>query len=288
MSGPVAALPMYDPPELAQANDALWAAISQRLQARGVEAPARLTRDRPLDDLWQDPRLLIAQTCGYPLATRLAGRVRLVATPSYQAEGCSGPFHRSAVIVRRDDRAAGLADLFDRRCVINSPDSNTGMNLLRGAVAPLARHGRFFGAVSVSGAHTASAEAVAAGEADVAAIDAVTWDQLRRFKPRLTDRLRVLTWTAASPGLPLITAKATSWATLRALRRALFDVASDPTLNEVRTTLRLTGFCQLPLSRYAAISRLGQQTKASGDQVDSTSAPRPGNTRPTLACRYSP
>jgi ABC-type phosphate/phosphonate transport system substrate-binding protein len=267
MSSPVAALPMYDPPELAQANDALWDAISQRLRARGVEAPSRLTRDRPLEDVWLDPNLLVAQACGYPLVTRLAGRVRLVATPSYQAEGCFGPFHRSAIIVRRDDHATGLADLFDRQCVINSADSNTGMNLLRAAVAPFARQGRFFGAISVSGAHTASAEAVAAGEADVAAIDAVVWDQLRRFKPRLTKTLRVLTWTAASPGLPLISARTTSWATLRTLRKALFDVASDPMLGDVRTALRLTGFCLLPRSRYHAISQSEQRSKPAGDQV---------------------
>ena len=282
----VAALPMYDLPELAQANDALWSAIAQRLQARGVEAPVELTRDRPLDELWLDPELLMAQTCGYPLVTRLAGRVCLLATPSYQAEGCSGPLHRSAIVVRRDDPATSLADLFNRRCVINSPDSNTGMNLLRAAVAPFAQRGRFFGDVSVSGAHSASAEAVARDEADVAAIDAVTWAHLRRFRPGVTDALRVLAWTAASPGLPLISARTTSRTILRTLRRVLFEVAADPALREARAELRLTGFCLLPRSKYQAITRLA--ASPGGAQRRSTSAPRPGNTRPTLASRYAP
>ena len=35
----VAALPMYDLPEIAAANDALWASIAASLRARGVEAP---------------------------------------------------------------------------------------------------------------------------------------------------------------------------------------------------------------------------------------------------------
>jgi ABC-type phosphate/phosphonate transport system substrate-binding protein len=268
---------------LARANDALWTAIAERLRASGLEAPDQLTRDRPLDDVWLDPSLLVAQTCGYPFVTRLAGRVRLVATPSYDAEGCAGPFHRSAIVVRRDDRATSLADLFGRRCVINSPDSNTGMNLLRAAVAPLARQGRFFGEISVSGAHSASAEAIAAGEADVAGIDAVTWEHLRRFRPALTDRLRVLSWTAASPGLPLISAWTTSQANLKLLRRALFDVAADTTLREARSALRLTGFCLLPRSRYRAIGQPIATPVA--DQLDRTSARSPGNTRPTLASR---
>lgn len=254
----VAALPMYDLPELAQANDALWAAVAERLQAHGVAAPSRLSRDRSLEELWLDPQLLMAQTCGQPLVTLLAGRVRLIATPSYQAERCAGPLHRSAIVVRRNDRATGLADLSDRRCVINSPDSNTGANLLSAAVAHLAAGRRFFRQVSVSGAHSASAEAVAADEADVAAIDAVTWGHLRRFRPGVTRALRVLTWTAPSPGLPLVSSRTTSRRVIRTLRRALFDVAADPALQEVRETLSLTGFCLTPLSRYKATIRPGR------------------------------
>ncbi len=44
----IAALPMYDLPELEAANDALWAAIAERLVAQGLEdTPDRLTRGGP-------------------------------------------------------------------------------------------------------------------------------------------------------------------------------------------------------------------------------------------------
>jgi hypothetical protein len=68
MSGgaPVAALPMYDGPQIAAANDALWASIAAHLRAHGVEAPERLARDRDFPALWRNPRLLFGQTCGYP------------------------------------------------------------------------------------------------------------------------------------------------------------------------------------------------------------------------------
>jgi len=106
-----AALPMYDFPQLTGATDALWSAIAARLTERGVAAPTALTRGVPLDDLWADPALLLAQTCGYPLVTTLAGRVTLVATPCYRADGCDGAWYRSAIVVRASDSASSLADL---------------------------------------------------------------------------------------------------------------------------------------------------------------------------------
>ncbi len=72
----IAILPMYDFPWTAAANDALWAAISARLDEAGIEAPKALTRGGDLDAHWRDPRLLLGQTCGYPYLTRLKDRSR--------------------------------------------------------------------------------------------------------------------------------------------------------------------------------------------------------------------
>ena len=69
---PIAALPMYDGPGTAQANDAIWAAIAVRLRERGVAAPERLTRGGDLASLWRSPSLVFGQTCGYPFCQRLA------------------------------------------------------------------------------------------------------------------------------------------------------------------------------------------------------------------------
>ena len=237
-----AALPMYDLPELAEANDELWAAIGRRLRDDGVAGvPERLSRDAPLTALWTDPNLLLTQACGYPLMTALAGQVRFVSTPSYGASGCKGPFHRSAVVVRVLDRAEALADFAGGRLALNDKTSGTGMNLLRALVAPLAGGRPFFSQIEITGSHLASAEAVAGGSADLAALDCVTWAHLRRLRPTLAAQLRVLTWSAESPGLPLITARHTDGATLSAIARALADA---------RRELLLEGFSDLPEARY--------------------------------------
>jgi ABC-type phosphate/phosphonate transport system substrate-binding protein len=250
----LAALPMYDLPDLAEANDELWSAISRYLRDDGVQSvPAALSRGLPLLALWTDPDLLLSQACGYPLMTALSGRVRVVSTPRYRAPGCKGPFHRSAVVVRATDRAEALADLAGRRLALNDETSGTGMNLLRALIAPLARRRPFFGQVEITGSHLASAEAVAGGSADLAALDCVTWAHLQRLRPGLAAQLRLLTWSAGSPGLPLITARNTDRATLAAIGRALGEVSRDPALAAARRELLLEGFSNLPPARYLSV-----------------------------------
>lgn len=255
----LAALPCYDAPGLRQANDALWAFIAGRLEDAGVpDTPRELTRGGDPETLWRNPRLLLAQACAYRLATRLEGKVRLVATPRYRSKGCDGPFHRSAVVVRSRDRAQGLADLHGRRCAVSDLVSNTAMNLLRAELAAPARGGTFFSAVTVTGSDAASAAAVADGKADLAAIDAVVLDQLQRFRPDLSRSLRVLHWTVRTPAPPMITAQGTSAAVHARLLLALEDAAHDPALREARGLLRLDGFNVLPASHYRAVLYLEQ------------------------------
>ncbi|GGF06359.1 phosphate ABC transporter substrate-binding protein [Aliidongia dinghuensis] len=259
MSGRVAGLPMYDFGHLAAANDVMWQAVAGKLEAAGLrDVPARLDRSLPLDRLWQDRGLLLAQTCGYPLMTSLLGRVRLVATPRYRAFGCDGPRHGSALIVHADDDTSDLAGLLGCRCAANQRHSNTGMNLLRATVADLANGRPFFQSVTWTGSHRASLAMVARGKADLAAIDVVTLAQLRRSEPELTAQVRVLGWTEATPGLPLITSAETDDETIELLRSALFDVASAPAHAALRDDLLLDGFELVPETAYRSILRLEQ------------------------------
>ena len=267
VASPIAALPMYDLPPLQDANDAIWAALRALLVAHGVEAPARLTRTANLDALWRAPQLLLAQTCGYPLVTSLRGAVQLVATPRYRAPGSDGPFHRSAIVVTATHEAERLADLRGSRVALNSFDSNTGMNLLRASVSEVAGGGPFFSEVQSTGSHLASLTAIAEGSADVAAIDNVTYAQIRRHHPDLAREVRFLQWTASTPGLPLITGRFTSPSTVRALRRALQAVATDPALVSARRELLLEGFSVLPARQYAEVLRLKHDAVARGYPV---------------------
>jgi ABC-type phosphate/phosphonate transport system substrate-binding protein len=80
---------------------------------------------------------------------------------------------------------------------------------------------------------------VAAGKADVTAVDCVTLAHLSRFEPGLIDQVRILDWTPSSPCLPFVTSHLTSTSTVRALRSALADVMTDASLSSMRETLLL-------------------------------------------------
>ncbi len=240
---------MYDPEGLRWANDALWLWIARRVEG----APRALTRDVDLWTHWREPTLLLSQTCGYPLMTGLRDHVWTVATPVYDAPGCEGAWHRAAILVRAGDPAQVMADLAGARLAMNDPLSNTGMNLPRAHVAPLARGAAFFGGVVVTGAHALSAAAVAAGEADVCAIDAVTWALIQRTRPSLAKDLRVLDWTPASPGLPLITARATTPPARAALLSVLRRAMAAPELSGARRALCLAGLVSLPERDYERV-----------------------------------
>lgn len=260
MSG-LASLGMYDPPWLRAANDALWAALGRRLRAEGVrEVPDRLERDRPLPAIWRDPRLLLGQTCGYPLVTALGEAVTVVGRPSYDLPGCRPGLHRSFVVVRADAPFRDLADLRGARAALNGRDSNTGMNLLRRALAPLARGGRFFGTVAETGAHLASLAAVAAGKADAAAVDCVTFGLAARHRPELTAGVRVLAETPDSPTLPFVTAGGAGAERVARLRRALAETIADPANAGPCAALGLVGFEPAERGDYAVL--LGFEAEA--------------------------
>jgi ABC-type phosphate/phosphonate transport system substrate-binding protein len=259
----VASLPMYDFPELRGAHDAFWSAVAERLNAAGLQGvPRDLTRNTDHTEVWRNNSLLFAQGCEYPLAKSFADRVRLVATPMYSAAGCDGARYRSAIVVR--DGFATLADLRGRRCAINELDSNSGMNLLRAAVAPLATGGRFFGSIAVSGSHLRSVEMVASGEADAASVDCVSFAHFQRHYASVVGELRVLSWTASSPCLPFITARSASDASVQMLRSVLADVFDDGGLASVREQLLLHGIDLEPREGFDEVLGLERGAVARG------------------------
>jgi ABC-type phosphate/phosphonate transport system substrate-binding protein len=242
---------MYDFPEVRWATDALWAAVAARLSAAGIAAAPALDRDSGLPDLWTDPALLLSQTCGNPYVRRHRDRLRLVATPHYAAPGCDGPRYSSQLVVRADAPGEGLADFRGGVCAVNEWGSLSGWVALAAALPEPPE--RFFRAALITGAHADSMAAVAAGEADIAAIDCVTYALLQRHRPAAAAGLRVIGSTAPAPGLPLVTRRDASDETVVALRSALRGVLADPALAEARAALLIEGIEILGDADYDAI-----------------------------------
>jgi ABC-type phosphate/phosphonate transport system substrate-binding protein len=133
MSELVAALPMYDWPEVRHEVDAQWAMLRDAFRQKGIDAPQSIARRNgdlppvpggihdtqgaliapdpatlPPDELdfhrlWLHPALLFAQTCWGPMELGLSRHVQLVGQPSYDAyEGGQGELYSSAIVMLAD------------------------------------------------------------------------------------------------------------------------------------------------------------------------------------------
>lgn len=247
----LASLPMYDWAEARRDNDMIWTAVADTLAAEGVDRPDELIHTEPGDDHWLDPRLLLSQTCGYPYATRLRGKVTLVATPVYDAPGCNGATYSSAVVVRRDEGTHDLHGTRRLRFAFNSRDSLSGYRCLTPTIG---EPGGFFAGLLESGGHRMSAQWVAEGRADIAAIDCVCWHMLQRVETSVTDQLKVLQWTKPLPALPFISRAGLDESQTLMLYRAL--ERGIGAVRDLLNLLPLVGVEPARGERYAALTSL--------------------------------
>lgn len=243
----IAALGMYDRPETAAANDALWALIRDGLRARGMDAPEVLTRGAGAYwPAWESPDMLLSQTCGLPFRARLHEKVTLIGTPDYGVEGCAPGYYRSVLIARRDDPRQTEAAFSGASFAYNEPLSQSGW-------AAVYQHFQDLGLPLFpgvqTGGHRASALAVAEGAADFAAIDAVTWGLLTRHED-FARNLRVFAQTRPTPGLPLITAQS---AQAEAIFESVAAAIANLTEGE-RCNLSLRGVVRIPASAYLSLA----------------------------------
>jgi hypothetical protein len=240
----IASLPMYDWEEVRPSTDRFWALIRTGLGRAGIAAPVDLHRGDPWP-VWSDPGLVLSQTCGFPYRTHLHGRVVLVGTPDYGLPDVPAGYYYSALVVHRD-RAGDWTEFLSGRLAINGADSQSGWAAPQNHAA--AFDARFHDLLE-TGSHLESARAVAEGRADIAAVDAVTWRFIQRFRNRTAARLRVLATTAPTPGLPMITAAGNDAAAIAAAVGAAINDLDAPD----RAALGLRGLVAIPAEAYLAV-----------------------------------
>ena len=189
---------MHDWPEVHAATDALWACIRTVLRSDGIAAPDLLDRGLDRHAAWTSPELVLAQTCGLPWALGRCGGARVIAAGDYGLRSCPPGWYDSVIITRHGAPVPGRIGV----AAVNGRDSQSGHAALRSFLdrrSPACRP-----RLMVTGSHRDSIRAVAAGRAEIAAIDAVSWQLARRHEPSVSG-VGVVGRSPATPGLPFIT-----------------------------------------------------------------------------------
>lgn len=242
IQGGFASLGMYDYPHTSAANDTLWELARNHLGY----GPGHLTRDKDAWDIWQSPDLVFSQTCGLPYRAKLHDKVQLVGTPDYGINGCPAGYYCSVIVVQNTSVLQNIHALNNMRIAYNDGLSQSGW---AAPYAHMKTAGVAFKIGPCTGGHKASAQAVAIGQADFTAIDAVTWEMLQIDDRETAQQLRVIAKTAPTPALPFITSlRQDSDAIATAVEHA---IAALPAVT--RDALLLNGLVQLPSSAYLEI-----------------------------------
>ena len=251
-------LPMYNLREMRAANARFWEALRGLLLEAGLDdVPESLTFERRPVPERLEPELLFSQTCGYPLETVFKGQAIRLGAPIYEVPGCDtsswGPTHHAFFVVRATSPARSLSDVKGGVFLLNSPVSNSGMNLPRRALAEIAGGKPFFRAVIETGGHPASLDRLLRGEGDVASIDCVTFACLARYRPEAAARFRIIGETPPSPAIPFVTSVATPSATVDLLRTALRRIGGEPRYAAARVGLMIAGIEDVPDAAYRGL-----------------------------------
>ncbi len=223
----IASLPMYDRASTRAANARLW----QGMRAALGYGPVSLSDPDDLWEMWRSPELLFSQTCSLPFAMTLHRSVEVIASPVHGLD-CPAGHYFSYLVARTGSAPVG-------RVAVNGLDSQSGFGAMPAALVaepPL-----------VTGSHAASVKAISSGEADVAAIDAVTWGLLDR--EGATAGLQVVDAMPPTPALPFVTARGNDVAALRSALSKAVDTLSDAD----KDALNLYGVTQIDAAAYLAL-----------------------------------
>lgn len=237
---------MYPFAHLRTAYDTFWSVLRSHLPA-SVEAPDSLAWDVDLDTALSSTALAIGQTCAWPLVTR---QPHLTAIGSFDvvAPFAADGRYRSVLVA---SKPLGIAHWkADPGTVVarNGADSLSGWISLQWAWGGVPER------VVTTGGHVASMRAVATGEAQVASIDALSFEFMAESEPATVGHLNIIGHGPLVPSLPMVTQH--SVAHVDEFRVAIVATLADARAADACAQLRIRGFVPFDDAEYQTVRSL--------------------------------
>lgn len=237
--------------DLVEAWQQLFSRFTELLDASGQQE-IELRFDSDLS-LLRDPGLFFGHTCGYPLMKHLKDQVTPFCVPVFDVPGTDGKLYSSRFVVAANSAVEALDECRGKIAAMNAADSNSGMNVLRYAIAKYNLPGSFFSGVVQTGGHLHSLEAVADGTADVAAIDCVSYQLIQDHCPELIDQVRSIGFSVKTCGLPFVLPKSNIRDADLGLLVGNLNQTLANTPDKIRNRLHLLRFEPVVLEDYQTI-----------------------------------
>lgn len=250
----IASFPWYPYEWLKPQYDVLWSCVRDALKTKGIHAPVGLSPSRDYRTHWAAPDLLLSQCCGYNIANKTQ-ELTVVAAPHFNLDGIAPGQYRSVVIVRASEATNTVKNLRGRRAAFNEHQSYSGNTALFSAIPEKLRGPDFFSSTVPTGSHLESMRAVVNGEADVAAIDEVSFLLITDKYPDLEQRLARIHETENVQAPPYVTALKREPHEINAISDALIGVSRTEAAKDalksmrVRAIIDATNECYRPLEK---------------------------------------
>ena len=225
---------------------------------------------QPLEELWRRPDLGCVQMCGYPIALGIA-EVLPLASPVPAAPWAGGKaVYRSDLIVRKDAPYATLADTFGGAVGWTVEHSHSGFNALRHHLLPRRGEGRAQ-LYRDSVGHLVTArrvlDSVRDGGIDIGPLDAYWHMLMRKYRPALTEGVRILDSTATAPMPAFVAAPALPEETAGRLRDSFAAAHTRPWFGRFREALLIERFETVTQETFAPTLEWDRAARAAGYAV---------------------
>jgi phosphonate transport system substrate-binding protein len=208
----------------------------------------------------------IAWICGAPYVVRRPyGQLALLAAPVWRGDHYGDqPVYHSDLMVRRDHPAQNFAQLRGQRWAYNEPGSLSGYHVMRAHLARLDEGLAFFSEAIEAGYHRRALQMLAAGEADVAAIDTTVFEQIIAVQPALRDTVRSLGRLGPNPAPPWVIHTEVPSVLRQAITTIFTTMADDATGAALLAAAPIARFARVDDTDYAPAATMVSQSEALG------------------------
>ena len=195
--------------------------------------------------------LMLGQICGIEFAHAAPGQYHYLG--SFSLPGFARGTYNSVLISRASSRLDHIEVFAPEQHVMAINEAGS----FSGAIAPaahlLGRGDAVFPQRQMTGGHLNSIAAVAAGAADLAAIDRLSFNLARAISPEQVEQVRVIDVTPARPGLPFICDAAVEDDEVEIMRQRLARATAQPFWAEFERLLEVTGIDMINPADFAAM-----------------------------------
>ena len=240
----IASLAMYPLAQVRDATNDLWTAIRRNLGW----GPDALEWEKLTPGVWHEPDLLVAQCCGWPLVAELPHSHVVVGTFDYAVPDSHDGTYRSLIVTGTDRSLDELRADPNTTAAVNDHESLSGWISLQHVWQGKPKN-------FATGAHIESCRALAAGRAQVACIDAVSFNLFEEYEPAAVAGLRIVGQGPRIPCLPIFV-PAQYADKVPELRGAFAAAVVDPGLVDARRALRIQGFVPRDRADYLSVLSL--------------------------------